>query len=191
MSIEGIILYTTRAMLFALGAGMAYFLLRLILLKRKGKTFHLRNEVPGLLLVLYLAALFQITTIRGGIKWDILLSHGRPWRSWQLLPLWNTFMELKTSLWAFLYPVLGNITWFIPLGAILPFVGRRTDIWQLRRILLAALAASLTIETLQWFLDTGVSDIDDILFNLAGALLGYGVYKMIEKCRNQGEKYLK
>lgn len=191
MSLEGIILYTTRAMLFALAAGMAYFLLRLILLKRKGKTFHLRNEVPGLLLVLYLAALFQITTIRGGIHWENVVSPARPWRTWQLIPLWNTLQELKTGLWAFLYPVLGNITWFIPLGLLLPLVGSRTEDRQLRRILPTALAVSLTIETLQWFLDTGVSDIDDILFNLAGALLGYGVYKMIEKCRNQGEKYLK
>ena len=176
MSLEGIILYTTRALFFAVAAGMAYFLLRLILLKKAGGRFCFRKEAPGLLLALYLAALFQITIIRGGIKWDLLLSPERPWRPWQLIPLWNTLLELKAGLWAFLYPVLGNIAWFIPLGLLLPCVDRKNS-----RILLTALAISLAIETLQWCLNTGVSDIDDMIFNLAGALLGYGIYLIANK----------
>lgn len=40
---------------------------------------------------------------------------------------------------------------------------------------------SLFIETMQFGLNTGVSDIDDVFFNTIGAILGYLAYIFIKK----------
>ncbi|HAJ55690.1 MAG TPA: VanZ family protein, partial [Lactobacillus sp.] len=40
------------------------------------------------------------------------------------------------------------------------------------------LVTSLSIETLQFLLISGVADIDDVIFNLIGAILGYVFYHM-------------
>lgn len=38
---------------------------------------------------------------------------------------------------------------------------------------------SLSIETLQFFLATGVSDIDDVITNTIGAIVGYILYRAV------------
>jgi glycopeptide antibiotics resistance protein len=40
---------------------------------------------------------------------------------------------------------------------------------------------SISIETLQFLLETGVSDIDDVFFNTCGAILGYLIYRLFRK----------
>ncbi len=40
---------------------------------------------------------------------------------------------------------------------------------------------SVGIETLQFLLVTGVSDIDDVFFNTCGAILGYVIFKIVKK----------
>lgn len=40
---------------------------------------------------------------------------------------------------------------------------------------------SIGIETLQFLLMTGVSDIDDVFFNTCGAILGYLIYILFKK----------
>jgi hypothetical protein len=57
---------------------------------------------------------------------------------------------------------------FVPLGLLLVLAGVR-----LRAVLLVALASTLTIETTQYVTDLGrTADINDIITNTAGALLG-------------------
>jgi glycopeptide antibiotics resistance protein len=77
------------------------------------------------------------------------------------------------------YPVAGNMIWFIPLGILLPCCwrtkGRRGGAG---RVLLAALLLSLSIEAMQWLWGAGVSDIDDVIFNGIGGILGYGLYRL-------------
>ena len=46
---------------------------------------------------------------------------------------------------------------------------------------LAGMCLSLFIETMQFGLNTGVSDIDDVIFNTIGAILGYLAYIFIKK----------
>ncbi|MCT7712834.1 MAG: VanZ family protein, partial [Lactobacillus crispatus] len=40
---------------------------------------------------------------------------------------------------------------------------------------------SVGIETLQFLLVTGVSDIDDVFFNTCGAIWGYVIFKIVKK----------
>lgn len=80
-----------------------------------------------------------------------------------------------------LHNLLGNILLFIPFGYFLPdlFPG-------LRRFFLTALAVTVTITTvelLQLLLTVGTCDIDDLLLNVTGASLGYGLYRLTHRTR--------
>ena len=64
----------------------------------------------------------------------------------------------------------GNIALLIPLGFLLPFV-RRNITW--KKNLVLAVAAGLAIETMQTVLRVGIFDIDDVILNALGVMLGY------------------
>jgi glycopeptide antibiotics resistance protein len=75
---------------------------------------------------------------------------------------------------------LGNVVLFLPLGFLLPILSERFR--RFRRMLLTAALLSLSIETIQFLLrfvgnDRAV-DIDDVLLNTLGGLLGFGIYKL-------------
>lgn len=69
-----------------------------------------------------------------------------------------------------------NLLLFVPLGAALPFLCREADDW--RRVLCAGASLSLLIELSQ-LLNSRRTDIDDLLLNAAGALAGYGLYRLV------------
>jgi drug/metabolite transporter superfamily protein YnfA len=74
-----------------------------------------------------------------------------------------------------------NILLFLPLGALAPFVLRRPS---LLRVGLAGLLTSLAIELVQLAADVTIStgriaDVDDVLGNTVGALLGYGILLLL------------
>jgi len=86
-----------------------------------------------------------------------------------LTPGWTVTQQLTNPYHPFgVANVLGNVAMFVPLGWLLALVVER------RRILIAAAAGfglSATIEVVQWF--TGrISDIDDVILNGCGAVLG-------------------
>ncbi len=65
--------------------------------------------------------------------------------------------------------VIGNIVAFVPLGAYLPLVRRKTGIWT---NLLVVVSVSVTVEIIQGVFGLGVSDIDDVMLNTLGGLIG-------------------
>lgn len=75
--------------------------------------------------------------------------------------------------------LLGNIILFIPLGIFLPKLQNRLQ--RLWKVLLAAAGIILLVETVQVMTLLGRCDIDDLILNLLGAAIGYGLYKRIEK----------
>lgn len=70
--------------------------------------------------------------------------------------------------------LVGNVVAFIPFGLILP-MSRKTQIGFASVFILTA-AFSMIIETLQLYYQLGVFDVDDILLNTAGGILGYIIY---------------
>lgn len=168
-----ILLYTGRAAAFALPVGFLWVLL-----------FHNRRAALGKWpFVCYLAALIQITVIR---DWSSLfrfqkgshtLSHV------QLIPLRTTLGELQNGLWPFCFHVIGNMIWFFPLGILGPLLFPRLR--KCGRLLLLALLLSGAIELGQWCFSTGVSDVDDIILNTAGAALGWLLWSF---CKNVSQR---
>ena len=70
----------------------------------------------------------------------------------------------------------GNILMFIPLGFLLPKVFPKCA--TLPRVLLATAAIITAVELLQLFTLVGSCDIDDLILNLMGAAVGYGLHKL-------------
>ena len=69
-----------------------------------------------------------------------------------------------------------NIIMFIPLGFLAPLFMRRNKLWQ---IIIYGIIVSIMIEILQVLLAVGTGDIDDVILNAFGTLMGFGIYKLI------------
>ncbi len=75
--------------------------------------------------------------------------------------------------------IVGNIVGFMPLGFLLPFAFPK-----MRGIILITLTsftATLLVETCQLVSRTGSFDVDDLLLNTIGGVLGYFVYWIVVK----------
>jgi glycopeptide antibiotics resistance protein len=72
----------------------------------------------------------------------------------------------------------GNIAFLIPIGFLLPFVFVRID-W--KKSLVVAVLSGMSIELTQVFLHIGIFDIDDVILNALGVMLGYWMYIFFRK----------
>ena len=157
---------------------------RLIVLRKRraqGKQTPLKREIWLWILVIYLILLLQITVFRFGLHW-VPLDVARTTNSQPLVTL-----RLLTP-WAQFYNIVGNIVWFVPLGLALPQVFKGCGFW---RVLLLGALLSVTIESLQYLFYTGISDIDDVIFNTLGAVTGWLaliIYRLLTKLKRQLKK---
>jgi len=76
----------------------------------------------------------------------------------------------------FIISFLGNIGMFIPIGLLLPAIWKLKD----KTVILIGFLISLSIEISQLFLNRA-TDIDDLIFNTIGIILGLVIYKIIRK----------
>jgi len=74
--------------------------------------------------------------------------------------------------------LVGNIAPLVPLGFLLPFVFRKMT-W--KKSLVTAVIAGLTIETLQTILHVGIFDIDDVMLNALGVMMGFWAFLILSK----------
>ena len=81
------------------------------------------------------------------------------------------------SSWYRIVNLYGNIALLAPFGLLLPLITfRRLSVW---KIFLAALLFSILIEAAQYLTAYGEADIDDVILNVTGALLGYAIYRFL------------
>ena len=71
-----------------------------------------------------------------------------------------------------------NILLFIPLGFFIPIVLKNKR--KLYQTALIAFGITFSVEFFQYFIGRS-SDIDDIITNLLGAIIGYGIFKVSQK----------
>jgi glycopeptide antibiotics resistance protein len=157
-------MYVMRAVRFALVIGAAYALGRWAWLRVKGEKSGWARELVRLLFVVYAAALVQIIALRGGAGGV---------RAVQPVPLRTTLGELRAGLWPFIYHLVGNAIWFVPLGMFLHKKGAA-------RAFLTGTCVSVLLECLQWTLGTGVTDVDDVIINALGAVIGSLTMRIIQ-----------
>ena len=140
---------------------VAIALIRFFYLQTHRERFCLHKELSYLFAIIYIWLLFEILTMT-----ELNSASGM-----NLVPFSEIFRyEFGTKM--FNYNVLGNIIIFLPFGYLVGEYVNPKKIWP---ILITTLLTSLSIEFVQ--LQIGRSfDIDDILLNVAGGLLGYLLY---------------
>lgn len=69
--------------------------------------------------------------------------------------------------------LVGNIAPLVPIGFLAPFVCRNMT-W--KKSLVLAVASGLAIEGMQVLFHVGIFDIDDVLLNALGVMVGYWIF---------------
>jgi len=78
---------------------------------------------------------------------------------------------------------VGNTAMFIPLGIVWPIVYKELNTHT--RVIAAGVGFSLCIEILQLLFWDRVSDVDDLILNSFGYVVGYGIYLLAKKMRKK------
>ena len=73
----------------------------------------------------------------------------------------------------------GNVIVFIPFGWFLPYIWQKLG--SLFKTLLTAAFWICLVELCQYLTNLGSCDVDDLLLNLVGVLLGYWIWKLAKK----------
>ncbi len=108
----------------------------------------------------------------------------------KILPFW---LNLKPFIYLFDYPtmgeallnLIGNTAMFIPLGIVWPAVFKKLNThW---KVIAAGVGVSLSIEVLQLPFYNRATDIDDLILNSAGFIIGYGIYLLVQHFQNHAD----
>lgn len=144
-------------------------MLRIMYLKQNKKKFVFHEELMLLLFVTYILLLFELVTIRdvefGGINW-------MPFK--EILRY-----DIGTEL--FYRQVIGNIILFIPFGYFATYYAKLTKI---RHIFFITFVTSTTIEIVQRFIGRSF-DVDDIILNVVGGIIGFLLFIGIDAIRKK------
>ena len=93
----------------------------------------------------------------------------------------------------FLVNVAGNIVMFIPFGFLFTVIMENRQArpgFSFVDTFLAALLLCMLVETCQLLTKVGVFDVDDIILNVFGSVLGYMIYLIVRAVRNKkGRKH--
>lgn len=92
----------------------------------------------------------------------------------------------KIGLLYVLLNVGGNIIGFVPMGVLYPLLFRRIDRWY--KMLLAGGVFSLAVESMQYVFRVGIFDVDDLILNTIGTILGYGITAAVYRIRKAGRR---
>ena len=150
--------------------------LRLTYLYKNKKPLIIYKELLMLLFMVYALCLFQVVTFQdvSGIG------------SNNFIPFKEIFRyEFGTRL--FLKNILGNMLMFVPYGF---FVSYCLKLKKPRSCFFLILVASISIETTQLVIGR-VFDVDDILLNVLGGMIGYLLYYLLQQIEDKLPKFVK
>ena len=145
------------------------------LLKNKEKIV-LYREIMMLVFIIYILCLFQVVTFQDDVSWA----------SNNFIPF-KEIMRYKITNRLFIKNVLGNMIMFLPFGF---FTSLYLKSEKITLPLLLTLIASLSIEIVQMIIGR-VFDVDDIILNLIGGVLGYFIYSIFRNMSNHLPSFCK
>ncbi|MEH6945109.1 VanZ family protein [Bacillus sp. JJ722] len=163
-----------------------YLVARFIYIKKKKKQLKLRKELLLILFVLYIVGLASQTILP---KWGIsLISQTGEFYidtkdEINLLPLYTIYRHLfyvDMGDWGSnaLITIIAKILLFLPLGFFIPLIWKEWN--SSRKIFYLGVFLSFILEIAQLFIRRS-ADIDDVIFNTLGVIVGYGLYLVSKK----------
>lgn len=150
--------------------------LRLAFLLKNKEQFILHKELLVLFFVIYILCLFQVVTFQ-----DVSNIGSNNFILFKEISRYDFGSRL------FIKNIIGNVVMFMPYGFFAGYYLKRTN-W--KSILVLILVASFVIEVTQLVIGR-VFDIDDILLNVSGGMVGYFVYYCVDKFGNICPKVFK
>ncbi len=149
--------------------------IRIVYLYSNNKKFVFYKEALMLGFVIYILCLFHVVTFQ-----DV------SWSTSNFTPFKEIFRyDFGSGL--FFRNVVGNMIMFVPYGFFVGYVLKNN---QTKVIVLITLITSITIETTQLVIGR-VFDIDDILLNLIGGLIGFYLFRFCKNIQIHLPKLLK
>lgn len=157
---------------------LSIFIIMRVTIYFTGEERHLviHEELYNLLFLTYLLVLFRLVTSQ-----DLSALH-----STNLIPF-REILRYEVGTSEFNRQVIGNILLFIPFGY---FISNYCKIKGLGTITLVSFLSSFVIETVQHFIGRSF-DVDDILLNVVGGILGFLLYIALKAISNHLPKFLK
>ncbi len=147
---------------------MMYFI------NNKKEKFVLYKELTGLLFIVYVLFLFYIVTFQDN---NFGFSNYVPFKE---------ILRHSISSRLFFRNVIGNILLFMPLGWFITYYIKTNKVYY---ALILSIIISLSIELIQLYIGR-VFDIDDIILNVFGGVLGYILYMILYKIKSKLPKVL-
>ena len=84
---------------------------------------------------------------------------------------------------ALLLNLFGNIVAFIPFGVIVPIISQKNR--KISRIFILTFLLSLSIECIQLVFKVGSFDVDDLILNTLGGVIGYIAFYILNSNRRR------
>lgn len=166
-TIQGVISFTWPMVLIS-AVILASF--RICYLVKNHEKIIIYKELSMLIFGIYILCLFQIVTFQDDVSWST-----------------NNFIPFKEILRydissrLFIKNVLGNMLLFLPFGF---FTSLYLKVEKMHLPIILTLIASILIEIVQMCIGR-VFDVDDIILNLIGGILGFAVYNLLKKIGNK------
>ncbi len=159
-----------------------YLIVRGIIIKKHNKIINLYHELTLFIFVLFIVGLFSQTIIpkfEFGVNGFGIVKNGV--HKTNLIPfkvLIETYREvfINGHIEYFLINFLGNIILFIPFGFVIPLLWNVSN----RKVIVIGACISFFIEISQLLLARG-TDVDDLILNTSGVILGLLLYKLLYK----------
>ena len=140
---------------------------------------------------------FRVTFIAALLEYILLLYSSTIFsravqieRKFNFRPLW-TYEAILEGEKIYVAEVIMNVVAFIPIGLLLGCSFPSTN-W--KKVLITACLLSVSVEVLQFCMMRGFSELDDVIHNTLGCIIGYGLYSLIrlvyEKVSKRNETVL-
>ena len=149
--------------------------LRIAYLMKGHHKFQIHKEILSLIFIIYILCLFHVVTFQD-------INYGTS----NFTPFKEIF-RYSIGSDKFIKNILGNILLFAPYGFFASYYLKNN---KFSTITILTLIVSVTIEVVQYYIGR-VFDIDDIILNLLGGILGYLIYVAFEAIRNKLPKIFK
>ena len=171
------VLDKTWVMLFVFTIIISSIRIAYLLVNREKFVFY--KEMLYLFFMLYILVLFYIVTYQDPVSNEI--------SGYNLMPFKEMFRyDFGTPL--FYRNIIGNLLLFVPFGIFIPYYLKRASIIV---ILILSIISSFVIELSQRLIIGRVFDVDDIILNVIGSMIGYLIYFIFDKIVDKIPRFIK
>lgn len=172
-TIQGVVNFTWPMIIISIVILVSF---RMAYLIKNKQRLVLYKELLMLSFIIYILCLFQVVTFQDDVTWS----------SNNFIPFKEIF-RYNIGSRLFIKNVIGNMILFLPFGF---FISYYLNVDNYKLTLLLTIIASVSIEIVQMCIGR-VFDIDDIILNICGSIVGFIIYFNLNKLGDKLPKVLK